>query len=261
MDRKIYIVNAFTKDRFGGNPAAVVPLDEWLPDQVMQDMAAQHNLAETAFFVPNGQEFEIRWFTPTIEVDLCGHATLAAAQVCFEQGKRQSESVTFHSRSGPLPVNRQTDGKITLDFPADVPNDAGDQPQVERGLRAKPTAVFRARFDYMAVFEKQADIENLRPDIPELARLPSRGLITTARGDNSDFVTRCFYPQSGINEDPVTGSAYMVAAPYWSGLLGKKDLIAFQLSRRKGHIECSCRGERVLISGYAYTYLSGSIRL
>ncbi len=258
---KVFVVNAFTSHLFGGNPAAVVPLKEWLPAEKMQLIAAQHNLAETAFIVPQGNDFGIRWFTPTVEVDLCGHATLATAHVYFQHLDYASDRINFHSNSGILRVSKQEDGQITLDFPAtkiepiDIPYD------IIGGFRTSPLAVFKSSFDYMAVFENEQTIKALSPDFEKLARIPGRGVIATAKGDEADFVSRCFYPQSGINEDPVTGSAHTLMTPYWAVQLGKNKLKAVQLSARKGWLDCEWAGDRVLMSGQAITYLEGDIHL
>lgn len=259
MGMKIFIVNAFTETKFGGNPAAIVPLAEWLPDNLMQAMAAQHNLSETAYIVPEGDAYAIRWFTPTVEVSLCGHATLAAAHIYFNHLGYSKDRITFHSQSGPLNVMKRNDGKITLDFPANDPVKIMGLPAIEQGLKVKPVAFYQSSFDYMAVFENQKEIENLSPDFSILSQVPGRGLIATAKGDVADFVSRCFYPQSGINEDPVTGSAHTVMVPFWAKKLGRKKLSAAQLSGRKGWLDCEWMDERVLISGNAITYLEGDI--
>ncbi|MBS1917608.1 MAG: PhzF family phenazine biosynthesis protein [Bacteroidetes bacterium] len=259
MKLKIFIVNAFAETKFGGNPAAVVPLREWLSENLMQDIAAQNNLAETAFIVPRGEEFAIRWFTPAVEVALCGHATLASAHVYFTQLGYAKEKITFHSKSGPLHVTQSDDGKLTLDFPADTLNDAAVIPAIENGLKIKPLEVYKGSTDYMVVLQDQNTIEQLSPDFKILSQLPSRGIIATAKGDSVDFVSRCFFPQSGIDEDPVTGSAHTVMAPYWTKRLGKEKLSAIQLSKRKGYLECEMIGGRVLISGNAHIYLEGEI--
>jgi PhzF family phenazine biosynthesis protein len=256
---QVNIVNAFTQQKFGGNPAAVVPLEEWLPDSLLQQIANQHNLSETAFVVPEGEDFAIRWFTPTVEVDLCGHATLAAAHIYFTRLAYPREKIRFQSRSGQLEVVKAADGKLTLNFPANPPVEIEPLAAIEQGLKIKPAAVFQSSIDYMAVFEDQAVIEGLRPDFKIIATIPSRGLIATAPGKEADFVSRCFYPQFGIDEDPVTGSAHTIMAPYWAGRLGKNHLSAIQLSRRGGLLECVCKDDRVLISGYALTYLEGKI--
>ncbi len=256
---KIFIVNAFTETKFGGNPAAIVPLSEWLPDKLMQEMASQHNLSETAYTVPQEDAYAIRWFTPTVEVSLCGHATLAAAHVYFNHLGYKEERITFHSQSGPLNVMKRNDGKITLDFPSNDPVKISGLPDIEQGLKVRPVALYQSSFDYMAVLENQKDIENLSPDFSILSRVPGRGLIATAKGEVADFVSRCFYPQSGINEDPVTGSAHTVMVPFWAKKLGKKKLSAAQLSGRKGWLDCEWMDERVLMSGNAITYMEGNI--
>jgi PhzF family phenazine biosynthesis protein len=258
---KLYIVNAFTKIDFSGNPAGVMPIPSWLPDDKMQQMAAQHSLAETAFIVPEGDAFRIRWFTPTVEVDLCGHATLATAHVYFNHLNYPGNQILFHSRSGPLPVNRENDGSLSLDFPLNRPSHMPFLPLIEEGLKTKPLALYSSKFDYLAVFEKQSDIEKLDPDFRTLGLIKSRGLIATARGEKVDFVSRCFFPQSGIDEDHVTGSAYTVLAPYWAEQLGKTKLSAIQLSRRRGYVNCELKEDRVLINGFAKTYLVGEIFL
>ena len=257
----VYVVNAFTKEKFGGNPAAVVPLRAWLSDELMQQMAAQHNIAETAFIAPKGDEYAIRWFTPTVEVALCGHATLASAHVFYSHLNYSKDKIVFHSKSGPLIVTRENDGRFTLDFPANVPTDTVPPKEIEEGLHVKPLAVYNSTFDYLALLENQAAIEKLSPDFKILSKIPSRGLIVTAKGDDVDFVSRCFFPQSGIDEDPVTGSAHTVTVPYWAKKLGKKNLSAIQLSKRRGYLDCELAGDRVLMSGYANTYLIGEISL
>ena len=256
---KVYVVNAFTSEKFGGNPAAVVPLQEWLHDELMQDIAAQHNLAETAFVVPNGDEFDIRWFTPTVEVALCGHATLASAHVLFNYLNYTPGKIVFNSKSGPLRVSKQEGGKIMLDFPVNIPVEAASLPAIEDGLHVKPLAVYTSTFDYMVLLENQEAIEKLSPDFKILAQVPSRGVIATAPGNNVDFVSRCFFPQTGIDEDPVTGSAHTVTVPYWAKKLGKKQLSAIQLSKRKGYLDCELAGDRTLMSGQAVTYLVGDL--
>jgi len=256
---KVYIVNAFTSELFGGNPAAVVPLNEWLSESLMQQIAAQHNLPETAFIIPEGKNFYIRWFTPLVEVDLCGHATLASAQVYFNHLSYPEKEIIFNSNSGPLPVSRGQNGKLRMDFPVNHPAPCDPVPEIEKGLHKKPLATFISKFDYMAVFEKQQDIEELSPDFSVLGQVRSRGLIVTSPGKDSDFVSRGFFPQSGIDEDPATGSAHTVTAPYWAEKLGKNRLTAIQLSSRKGYIDCEMQNDRVWISGFAKTYLEGNI--
>jgi PhzF family phenazine biosynthesis protein len=255
----VYVVNAFAENRFGGNPAAVVPLKEWLSDALMQQVAAQHNLAETAFIVSENDGFRIRWFTPAVEVDLCGHATLASAHVLFNHLGYDKEKITFQSKSGPLHVQKSTAERITLDFPADDPHEAAGIPEINEGLHTSPVAVYKSSFDYMVVLNSQAEIEKLKPDMGMLKKIAARGVLVTAKGDQADFVSRCFFPQSGIDEDPATGSAHTAMVPYWSKRLGKTKLSAIQLSPRKGYLECELVGNRVLMSGRAHTYLSGEI--
>ena len=185
MKANIYIANAFAEKQFGGNPAAVVPLDAWIPDALMQQIAAQNNLAETAYVVPRGKDYEIRWFTPTVEVALCGHATLASAHVLFNHLEYASEEVVFHSQSGPLRVRKRTDGKITLDFPVDEPIKTADDGLIERALGIKPTALYTSKFDYMVVLDHQRDIESLHPDLSLVKTLQARGMVVTAPGSVS----------------------------------------------------------------------------
>jgi PhzF family phenazine biosynthesis protein len=256
MKLKVYIANAFSEKKFGGNPAAVVPLNEWLSENLMQQIAAQNNLSETAFIVPQGNDYGIRWFTPTTEVSLCGHATLASAHILFEHLGYDREQIIFHSKSGALPVTRKGD-QITLDFPAKEAVEINKDELIEKALGIKPLSIHKSVFDYMAVLNSQAEVESLKPDFNVLKKHASRGLIATAKGDESDFVSRCFYPQSGIDEDPVTGSAHVVMVPYWAKLLGKLKLSAIQLSARRGYLDCELAGERVLMSGKAHTYLEG----
>ncbi len=256
MKLKVFVVNAFSEKKFGGNPAAVVPLNEWLSDMLMQQIAAQNNLSETAYFIPREDGYGIRWFTPLLEVDLCGHATLAVAHVLFGHLGYNREQIIFHSKSGNLHVTRNN-GKITLDFPAKQPEKTDNGGLIEKALGVKPKSVYKSAFDYMAVMESQTEIEMLKPDFVEMKKLAARGLIVTAKGNEVDFVSRCFYPQSGIDEDPVTGSAHVVMVPYWAKLTGKNKLSAIQLSSRKGYLDCELAGDRVLMSGHAHTYLEG----
>jgi PhzF family phenazine biosynthesis protein len=259
MRLKIYIVNAFAESTFGGNPAAVIYLREWLTEDLMQKIAAQNNIAETAYIIPQGDDYAIRWFTPAVEVALCGHATLASAHVFYDHLAYKEDKITFHSKSGPLHVSKRSDGKLTLDFPADNASETKSLPTIEDGLKVKPTAVYKGSTDYLVVLENQLSLEKLVPDFRIISQLKSRGIIATAKGDDVDFVSRCFFPQSGIDEDPVTGSAHTVLAPFWAGKLGKDKLSAIQLSKRKGYLECEIAGERVLISGNARTYLEGDV--
>ena len=257
----IYQADAFTQDVFRGNPAAVCPLTEWLPDETMQRIAFENNLSETAFIVPEQGDYRIRWFTPAVEVDLCGHATLASAAVFYLELGYDRQRILFHSKSGPLTVAREADGRFTLDFPYDPPTPVNDPPaSIFEGLGIAPTRVWKGKFDYLVELMDEAAVLNLRPDFKKLAEAPSRGVIATAKGDAVDFVSRGFFPQSGIDEDPVTGSAHCLLTPFWAEKLGKLDLTAIQVSARRGWLDCRLRGDRVLMSGNAALYLKGEIR-
>ena len=250
-------VAAFTKRHFAGNPAGVCFLSEWLPDAQMQAIAAENNLAETAFVIERNGYFDVRWMTPTVEVDLCGHATLASAHVIFHHLGRTGDRVRFQSRSGELTVARVED-RLVLDFPSQPPSSCELPEKLVQGLRAQPRSVWKGP-DYLAVFDREQDIKALAPDFDMLARLDARGTIVTALGDDCDFVSRFFAPQSGIPEDPVTGSTHCTLIPYWSKRLGKKALHARQLSKRGGELFCEDRGERVGIGGNAVTYVEGKL--
>lgn len=266
MTLPIFQVDAFADRVFAGNPAAVCPLSEWLPDGQMQAIAAENNLAETAFFVPRADapgEYELRWFTPAVEVALCGHATLATAHVLFLHLGATAEVLTFHSRSGPLRVSRRApDGRLTLDFPAQPPQPLHQHPDgLLDGLRATPLHIL-AGPDLLAVFDTEAEVRALRPSQLHLAKVEYRGVIATAPGSGEvDFVSRWFGPRVGVPEDPVTGSAHTQLVPYWAARLGKTELRARQVSARGGELWCELQGERVLISGYAVTYMRGEIEL
>lgn len=260
MKLPYFEVAAFTGKSFGGNPAGVCALPRWLSDATLQNIAAENNLAETAFFVGAGADYELRWFSPQIEVDLCGHATLAAAFILFSEPGRRDNVVRFHSRaSGTLVVTRE--GEIlTLDFPA-RPATAGPVPDdLVRGLGRRPVEVLRAR-DYLAVFASEAEVRSLQPDFAVLKTLEAFGVIATAPGSDCDFVSRFFVPKAGVPEDPVTGSSHCTLVPYWSRRLGKTNLFARQVSRRGGELFCRQAGDRVLIGGKAVLYLRGEIEL
>jgi PhzF family phenazine biosynthesis protein len=259
MKLKIYQLDAFTDKIFCGNPAAVCPLDEWLPDHVMQSIAMENNLAETAFFVKRGEQFDIRWFTPAVEVDLCGHATLASAAVLYDYEKYTGDVITFYSqRSGVLTVSR-SGNLLTLDFPSDKFEWVDLSPQLIACFDSQPVEAYRGKTDYMLVFSTEEEIRKLVPDIPAIAKIKSRGIIVTAPGVEVDFVSRFFAPQSGIDEDPVTGSAHTTLTPYWAQKTGRSELSAIQLSARKGYLKCAHHGDRVKISGQVKTYLQGEI--
>jgi PhzF family phenazine biosynthesis protein len=258
MEIQIYQVDAFTDTLFSGNPAAVCPLEEWLPDRTMQNIAMENNLAETAFFVKKDDQFAIRWFTPLVEVDLCGHATLASAHVIFNHLGWNRPSISFTSRSGILIVTRKDD-MITLNFPSDVIRPVSLSEGLLASLNVKPVETYTGKTDFMIVLASQKEVELLDPDFGLMKKSGGRGVMVTAKGDEVDFVSRFFAPQVGVDEDPVTGSAHTTLTPYWSKQLGKSDLTAMQLSKRKGCLWCKYLGERVEITGKAATYLTGRI--
>ncbi len=255
----IYQVDAFTDDLFGGNPAAVVLLQQWLPDALLQKIAAENNLAETAFLVPERDVYHLRWFTPKLEVDLCGHATLASAQVVFEMLYPGRRSVTFLTRkAGPLTVTIQGD-RMSMDFPARPPERMTPLAGLVEALGAEPSEVW-AVGNCLCVFETEGAVKALTPDFRKLAALDCIGVIATAPGNGGvDFVSRYFRPAAGVDEDPVTGSAHCTLVPYWSRRLGKAKLEARQISTRGGRLSCEDRGERVSLAGHAVLYLEGRI--
>jgi PhzF family phenazine biosynthesis protein len=259
MKQKLYQIDAFTDKIFQGNPAAVCPLKSWLSDDLLQKIAMENNLSETAFFVKEGNKFLIRWFTPTIEVDLCGHATLASAFVIFNLEGFTENIIHFKSsNSGELTVTRSGE-KLTLNFPADVLKPVLMTREIIECFNIKPKAVFKGKTDYLLVYEKENEISGLTPRLENISRLECRGIIVTAPGEKTDFVSRFFGPQSGVDEDPVTGSAHTSLTPYWAERLGKQSLTALQLSERKGYLECKYLKERVEISGHCRLYLEGEI--
>lgn len=257
----IYQVDAFTDHLFAGNPAAVCPLEAWLPDATLQQIAVENNLAETAFLVPVAGGQHIRWFTPEIEMDLCGHATLASAHVLVRHLGWAGERIRFQSASGELAVAVEGDW-LTLDFPSRPPVPVAPPPEVLAAIPVPPLAVLKAR-DFVVVLPDEATVRGLRPDRTILDRinLDPGGVCFTAPGDQVDFVSRFFTPQAVLFEDPVTGSAHSSLIPYWAGRLGKDDLEALQVSPRGGRLRCRNRGARVLISGQAVTYLEGTISI
>ncbi|MDP1579552.1 MAG: PhzF family phenazine biosynthesis protein [Candidatus Didemnitutus sp.] len=259
MKLPLYWIDAFSPVVFAGNPAAVVPLTAWPADALMQRIAFENGLAETAFFVPiEPGRYHLRWFTPSAEVDLCGHATLASAFVLFTQLGFAGERLTFDSRSGPLPVRRLPDGKLELDFPSRPAVPVTPPPALLRGLGATPAEYAQAQAN-LAVFATAAEIRAIRPDFATLATLEQYGTIVTAPGEDCDFVSRFFAPRVGVPEDPVTGSAHCVLTPYWAARLGKNRLHARQLSARGGEVFCELRGDRVGLAGHAALYLRGEI--
>ncbi len=259
MNIPYYQVDTFTDRVFSGNPAGVCPLADWPPDALLQSIATENNLSETAFVVQRGEHFELRWFTPAVEIDLCGHATLATAHVLFRHLGLRAESVTFETRSGRLAVSRAGD-MLTLDFPARPGAACAAPPDLARGLGATPATTAKAR-DYLAVFESEDMVRDLRPDLAALLRLDCLGIIATAPGKDCDFVSRFFAPRAGVPEDPVCGSAHCTLIPYWAARLGKTHLFARQLSPRGGELFCEYRGERVGIGGRAATYSSGFLHV
>ncbi|MEA5403753.1 PhzF family phenazine biosynthesis protein [Arcicella sp. DC2W] len=258
MTLTIYQLDAFTSTVFAGNPAAVVPLSEWISDELMQKIAAENNLAETAFYVAEGEQFHIRWFTPTVEVNLCGHATLATAYTIFEYANYPKSLIEFTSKSGILRVEKQGD-LLELDFPVDVPAPAETPEEYFEGLGIKPIETLKGISDYFLVFENESQIKAIKPDFKAIAKVPCRGVIVTAKGDEVDFVSRFFGPQSGIDEDPVTGSAHTTLTPFWAEKLGKSKLSAKQISARGGELTCTLVGDRVKIAGKVAPYLKGEI--
>lgn len=259
---EIFQVDAFTDNLFQGNPAAICLLDEWLSDYVMQSIGNENNLADTAFLVPKGDDFEIRWFTPSIEVDLCGHATLASAFVLFNLKNYSKSEIKFISpRSGLLTVSREND-LLFLNFPADNLELANQEIEfMEQCIGVRPVEVYKGKTDYIAVINTEKELRELRPAIDKISQLDARGLIVTAEGDKLDFVSRFFAPQSGIDEDPVTGSAHTSLTPLWSQKLGKDKLTAAQLSKRGGQLLCELKGDRCVIGGKAKLYMTGEITI
>lgn len=257
MELPIFQVDAFSGTVFSGNPAAVCPLKDWLPDTTLQAIAAENNLADTAYFVRNGGGYRLRWFTPACEVDLCGHATLASAYVLFTELNEPGESIRFATKSGELPVRRDGD-LLVMNFPSRPPQPVEPDPAVARAMGGSPLEVLAAR-DYLIRYATEEDVLRLSPDLAALARIDRFAFIATAPGRESDFVSRFFAPARGIPEDPVTGSAHCTLIPYWAQQLGKNTLRARQVSRRGGELFCKLLADRVEIAGKAALYLRGRI--
>ena len=253
----MYQIDAFASRVFAGNPAGVCLLDDWLPDNILQSIAEENNLPETAFLVRQETHYDLRWFTPTVEIDLCGHATLASGHVIFEYLGHDSQRIEFMSKSGPLSVEKRGD-LLFLDFPSLKPEECEPPPGIDDIMGISPSHVLSSR-DLLVVFDDENSIRNLNPDLEAIAKLDQFAVIATASGTNSDFVSRFFAPGAGIAEDPVTGSAHCTLIPYWSARLNKKELHALQLSTRGDELFCVDRGDRVSIGGKAVTYLSGTI--
>ncbi|KHE93920.1 MAG: PhzF family phenazine biosynthesis protein [Candidatus Scalindua rubra] len=259
MELNLYQIDAFTDMPFEGNPAAVIPLKTWLPDNTMQSIAEENNLSETAFVIPKNRGFHIRWFTPKAEVDLCGHATLAAAYVLFNILGYNKDRVEFESKSGILTVLRRDDW-LVMDLPAQPPIVCNVPYEIVRAFDKIPIECLRSE-DYIVVFETESDILSIKPDMVYIKRLDLRGVIITARSTQYDFVSRFFAPKYGIDEDPVTGSAHTQLIPYWARILGKTKMKAKQVSSRGGELVCELRNDRVLIAGKAVKYLEGKIEI
>ena len=257
MALKIYQVDAFTNELFKGNPAAVCPLNEWLDDKTMQNIAAENNLSETAFFVKEDKHYKIRWFTPTVEIPLCGHATLASAFIIFNFLDKNLKKINFNSKSGILSVSR-TENLITLNFPYLIVKKVDTPKEIIDSVKIEPTEVFFNK-SYLALYKDENTIRNIKPDFALLKEIHTHGLIVTAPGDNVDFVSRFFVPDAGINEDPVTGYAHTILTPFWAKKLGKTKLHAKQLSKRGGELFLEDMGKRVNISGQAKLYMIGEI--
>jgi len=259
MQIELYQVDAFAEQVFKGNPAAVCPLNAWIADELLQNIAQANNLSETAFFVPNGDKFELRWFTPSHEVDLCGHATLATAHVLFTHLAYQKSEICFTTKSGDLLVTKRADG-LEMDFPASMPKSIIAPDNLLLGLGIKPKAVLAA-FDYIIELEDEQSVMELSPDLALWKTIDLRGVVVTAPGLSVDFVSRCFFPKLNVDEDPVTGSAHCELAPYWAHKLAKNTLKAKQLSARTGLITCQLQGDRVLLTGKVVDYMRGKITL
>jgi predicted PhzF superfamily epimerase YddE/YHI9 len=259
MRLPVFQLDAFTSRVFGGNPAAVVIMDRWLDDRTLQSIAAEHNLSETAFVIPGADGCPLRWFTPVVEVDLCGHATLAAADVLFRHYLADRDTVSFTTKSGILEVTRRG-GFLAMDFPARPGRSIAIDDVLSATLGATPREALLAR-DLLAVFESEADVRAFRPDMAKIASVGAFAVIISAPGSEVDFVSRFFAPRAGVPEDPVTGSAHCTLIPYWARRLGKSELVARQLSARGGEIRCEFRGERVIIGGAVVEYLRGEIEV
>jgi len=259
MELSLYQIDAFASRPFEGNPAAVCPLDKWLPEEIMQSIAQENNLSETAFFIPTGNGFHIRWFTPKNEVDLCGHATLASAYALFHILGYKNDKVEFNSRSGRLTVTKNND-RLVLDFPAQPPVHCDTPEEIVKAFEVTPIECLKSE-DFIVVFEKEIDIESATPDLEQLKKLDLRGVIITAKSSRYDFIARFFAPKYGVPEDPVTGSAYTQLAPYWASKIGPKRFNVKQVSSRGGELTCEIVDDRVLISGKAVSYLQGKIKI
>ncbi len=256
----LYQVDAFNNKIFKGNPAAVVPLEKWISEDLMQKIAEENNLSETVFFVKNNLIYEIRWFTPTCEIDLCGHATLAAAHIIFSELKYKNEKLIFHSKSGELTVTKNNNWYI-LNFPSEKIEEIEIPANLEKALNTSVIKTFKGKWKLVVILDSEEIVKNLTPNFNLLSTLDFNGIIVTSHGNSADFVSRFFAPKIGINEDPVTGSAHTLLIPYWSKKLNKKNLNAVQLSKREGILNCTYLNDRVEMSGQAVTYLKGTLTL
>ena len=260
MKIPIYQVDAFTSKVFKGNPAAVCPLEEWIPEKTMQEIAKENNLSETAFFISNDEKFDIRWFTPVSELDLAGHPTLATAHVIIEELNLKFDEIVFKTKIGDTLSVTKKNNLFLMDFPSRPPEIYDNIELVSEALRKKPLALFRHR-DALAIFANEEDIKSINPNMEKLSKLDCPAVIVSAPGDNIDFVSRNFAPKLGIPEDPVTGSAHCQLIPYWSKILKKKELLANQISNRGGKLYCTHNNDRVTIGGEAVTFLRGEIEI
>jgi PhzF family phenazine biosynthesis protein len=256
----IYQIDAFSSELFSGNPAAVCPLSHWLSDDQMQSIAAENNLSETAFILPEDEHYQIRWFTPNTEVALCGHATLASAFVVFEFLGHKKEQIVFKSKSGELRVKKNA-SLLQMDFPALTYTKITPLPSLLKALKVRPVEVYESTFDLLIILENELDVKEARPDLYAISELNNRGVILSAPASQADVYSRCFYPGCDVPEDPVTGSAHCVIAPYWSSRLGKNKIHAIQGLKRKGELLCEVARDRVLLSGSCQLYLQGHIFL
>jgi PhzF family phenazine biosynthesis protein len=252
-------VDAFTSRVFSGNPAGVCPLDQWIDDATLQHIAAENNLSETAFFVGEKDNFQLRWFTPKTEIDLCGHATLASAFVLFNYLGVSSDSIAFSTRSGILTVSRKNN-LLEMDFPSRPGEPVAAPDGLIKGLGKNVAEVYKSR-DYLAILDNEDEVKTMKPDFQELSKLDCTGIIITAKGKEADFVSRFFAPRVGVQEDPVTGSSHCTLISYWAEKLGKKTLTAHQVSRRGGELFCELAHDRVRIAGHAVLYLRGSLNI
>ena len=257
----IYQVDAFSEKLFSGNPAAICIVKEWLPDEIMQSIASENNLSETAFVNISLNPFYIRWFTPESEMGLCGHATLASARILFDEYlDKNSEEITFQANRGKLRAVKEKN-LIYLDFPKDTPIPVEIDDKIKEALKLQPIMMYRGIDDYLAILNSEQDVKRLQLDFDKVSQLDSRGLIVSAQGVTTDFVCRCFYPNSKINEDPVTGSAHTLLVPYWAKQLNKKSLTSYQCSERGGLLDCRLIEDRVHIGGSSVRYMNGMINL